>query len=223
MNPLNPATVATVAAAASRLGFTDARRPRGPMGVRGPIGRRGDVGVDRSGFVGAIGRNDNEDPIQAKMNSSSSADEPEESNLISQCSKLVQAYIEATQLKERMSDKINALNVTEEEKPLFEQFEDPISYDYMDVPVSLNETYYDISTLIKWKRKDPLTRAEYNPLELQSGRTLLNKLDGCISELKAIRAKKKQLADQAKSSSVEQNNTSVSVPGGPSIVENNIQ
>ena len=67
----------------------------------------------------------------------------------------------------------------------------------MSIPVCLNEIYYDLSTLVQMKKQDPINREEYNPLEIQSGRKLIAKLDKVIAELRNERAVKTRVQDQA--------------------------
>jgi hypothetical protein len=102
-------------------------------------------------------------------------------------------------------DKIKELNLTDEEAKDFEEFVDPITEDYMAIPVMLNEKYYDLSTLLRMKRQDPTSREAYNPLELQSGRNLINKLEAAITS-----HTQKRVAQNA-----EVVSNAIGAPGGP--------
>lgn len=88
--------------------------------------------------------------------------------------------------------RINELNLTPDEKPLFEKFTDPIMDDYIDdVPVMHNERYYNLSTLLRQyqiNRKDPFTRHPLKLADIQPARSLLISLDESIKELEQKRA-----------------------------------
>jgi hypothetical protein len=106
---------------------------------------------------------------------------------ISQCSKPVREYINSSQLNKRIGERISELKLTNEEEALFEKFVDPITQEYINIPVDINEVYYDISTVLKWKFKDPQSREPYESSDVRSGRRLVNDLDQAIETLRSKR------------------------------------
>jgi len=120
------------------------------------------------------------------------AQEMSDDEFISRCSKPVREYIVHAQENKRIDEKIAELNLTDEEKELFSSFEDPITMDYIGIPVDINEVYYDISTVLKWKFKDPQSREPYESSDVRSGRRLVNDLYKAVETLKKQREEKEQ-------------------------------
>ena len=103
---------------------------------------------------------------------------------LSNCSLHVQEYVLNQTKKSKLSDRVKALDLTDAEEELFEKFKDPISFDYMDVPVSLHETFFDITTVLSLtKQENPCTRVSFKPLEIQSARGLVNECEEAITAL----------------------------------------
>ncbi|KTD06206.1 hypothetical protein Lgra_2983 [Legionella gratiana] len=121
-------------------------------------------------------------------------------NTVDQYTSLTQEYIDRchTSNIETIAARINKLNLTQEEEPLFEGFKDCIMRDYFDdIPVMYDERYYNLSTLLelyKSNKPDPYTR---KPLKLEgfySARTLLNSFDDAVLNLNKKREATKQNA-----------------------------
>ena len=165
---------------------------------------QGSNSTDIMNMLGGLNINDNNNnkPSVPPAEDLCNAHEPvrvknDELDLLSRCSKHLREYLTTAQERERMSDRIKQLNLTKEEKKLFKKFEDPISEEYINIPVCLNEIFHDISTLINWKMIDPITQEEYDPLEIQSGRRLLNELEQAEKDLKIAReAALKKIAEE---------------------------
>lgn len=131
---------------------------------------------------------------------------PQTVSTVDQYSEYTQAYIDTEARKAQepnyksIADRINELNLTEEEKPLFERFMDPITLDYFnDIPVTYNERHYDLSTVLemyKARQRDPITRYPLRLVDIQAARTVLESLDGVIKELDKIREAAKKAAAQ---------------------------
>jgi hypothetical protein len=100
-------------------------------------------------------------------------------------SKSLQKYLKTFNEKESFKAQINSLALTEREKETVEaEFSDPVTFDIMDIPVSLNEKFYDLSTLAQLE-KDPFTREDFNQLEIQSGRQITNRMEDFIKIVRA--------------------------------------
>ncbi len=107
-----------------------------------------------------------------------------------------------------MSDQINALKLNEKEEKSFAKFADPITFEYMDIPVILNGNHYDLSTVInayyRQNKKDPLTTYSFNPMQVGPvAKSLNDELDDAIDKLKANRAEQ----EDALSAVLEENAT----------------
>lgn len=101
-------------------------------------------------------------------------------------------YIERTK-QEKFLDEINHLNLTDEEKNLFEKFKDKITEDYANIPVFLNGNMFDLDTLLKispnnqGKRKDPYSNYLFNLCHISDARTVANDMKEMIKLIKKQR------------------------------------
>jgi hypothetical protein len=104
-------------------------------------------------------------------------------------------YITSFQREKTIREQIAALNLTAEEEPLFKKFIDPITMDYMNLPVYLNDKFYDLTTLLKsYKHStfvDPLNNIKFKPEHVQSGRLLLDELQEAKESLQKFREQNK--------------------------------
>lgn len=91
-------------------------------------------------------------------------------------------YLDSFENYKKLSDQIKDLKLTAEEIILFEKFVDPITFDYMNRPVTLNEVHHDFDTL-RTLKEDPFTREKFSPLEIQSARRLVEELKGTIAKV----------------------------------------
>lgn len=107
----------------------------------------------------------------------------------------LRAYLSKFSDDNKISEQIKKLCLTPDEGPLFEKFIDPITEEYIGIPVSLNERYYDFET-IRHHPKDPFTNERFEPNEIQSARCIQDKLDAAVIKLTNFRdalAEKNQL------------------------------
>lgn len=90
---------------------------------------------------------------------------------IYQFSGLVQQYIKTE--TRQLNTLIAELNLSEEEKEKFasnlEELTDPVTLEYIKLPVTLNERFYDFDT-IKSLDKDPLSQTNFDAKNVQTGR-----------------------------------------------------
>ena len=120
--------------------------------------------------------------------------------VVDKYSDLTKEYIETSKAHKlkTIAARIEELALTDEEKPLFEPFIEPIMMVYFDdIPVMYNEKYYNLSTLLQLK-KDPHTRAPLTLANIQPARKVANDLDEAIKALQTKReeAKKAELAEE---------------------------
>lgn len=124
---------------------------------------------------------------------------------VDQYSDLTKEYIETFKAHKTkaIATRINELELTEEEEPLFERFVDHIiTKDYIDdVPVMYNEHYYSLSVLLQWsemKKEDPQTRQPFKLANIQPACKISTDLDDVIKALKVRReaAKAKLVEEQ---------------------------
>jgi|GEM_PF-3901669 len=86
-------------------------------------------------------------------------------------SQSLREYVQHLEGKEKFSYQIKELlpHMTESEKAELNSFYlDPITYEVMDIPVLLNEIYYDLDTLLNLPRREtPVAREpfEYHHIE----------------------------------------------------------
>jgi small GTP-binding protein len=103
-------------------------------------------------------------------------------------------YLNGLRDKLTVAERIAELELTKEEEAAFEKFMDPITFDYIRVPVTLHEVSFDLNTLLKYlqkgKNNHPTTTEKFTKQEIEPNRNLLNALDEAISKLKKDRAKK---------------------------------
>lgn len=110
---------------------------------------------------------------------------------------LTREYIETTRAHnvKTIAQRIEELNLTEEEASKFEQFVDPISGCYFDdIPIQYNEKYYALSSFLqtyKTRGVDPYTRAPLRLTNVQPARNLTNALDDVIQDLNRVRQEAK--------------------------------
>jgi hypothetical protein len=111
---------------------------------------------------------------------------------LSSYSQSLRNYLKTFENKKKISERIEELNLNTEEKELFTKYEDSITYGYMDRPVTLNERHFDITSIRGFNGEDPFSKVKFNPLEVQSARTLVELLDADIENLLTMRKKATQ-------------------------------
>ena len=122
---------------------------------------------------------------------------------VDQYSDLTRVYIETSRAHniKTIAARINELNLSEEEQPSFEVFQDPILMVYFnDIPVAYNEIYYNLSTLLDLynrEKPDPYTREPLKLANFQPARKLFTDLDKAINNLKLQREAAKKEAVEA--------------------------
>jgi hypothetical protein len=109
-------------------------------------------------------------------------------------------YIELHKEHEKIADRINKLNLNEEEEELFEECRDCIMKDYFTgIPVVYDERYYNLDWLLKWhkeKGSDPFSREPLALASIGSAREIYNKFDDAVVALKKQREAKQSTANQ---------------------------
>src|SRR3989338_6351440 len=120
--------------------------------------------------------------------------------------KALQDYLDTLAKSSTLKEKIDALHLeTAEEKALFEKFVDPVSFDYMILPVSLHENYFDLIGLLRCfcsNQQNPLTRTSFQLLEIASARHLFSEqFDQASRALKELREGTHSASNQSASSS----------------------
>ncbi|MFI4919272.1 MAG: hypothetical protein ACHP65_06930 [Legionellales bacterium] len=140
---------------------------------------RGPVAYDFSGFANR--------PLVSNPAASSSAVAPvkDEDSILNTYSKMTKDYIQSFNAKASNSEIVNTLDLSPEQKVLFEKFLDPISLQCMDIPVSLNGTLYDLNTLVKLPhvngiRTNPLTQEDFYVRDIQPARNINNEIHEAI-------------------------------------------
>ncbi|MCE3044212.1 hypothetical protein [Legionella sp. 16cNR16C] len=117
-------------------------------------------------------------------------------------------YIEDYKDRELIADRIEKLNLTPEEEPLFKRFEDAISHCYFDsIPVKYRSSYYGIPNLLAWyeiNKTDPVTRDAVKLDAYESAFHLYGELDDVIIELNKLRTAKKEAISAKQSSPTPQ-------------------
>lgn len=97
-------------------------------------------------------------------------------------------YLESLKGKPSISMQIADLNLTSNEKELFNDFIDPISKAYIEIPVLLNENYYNLNSLLDLHEKiDPVSKEIFTFAEIQPARKLLAQFDTIIEKVKTAR------------------------------------
>jgi hypothetical protein len=131
-----------------------------------------------------------------------------------QYSKHMQNYIATFENKELLSKRIEkVLQLMPEAEERFAKLVDPISEDYMDIPVSLNEVFYNLNTLASNQAKrDPFTQELFALTEIQSARQLYNEADELIKQLMNEYQEKQKIVKDADEAHDEEIPIA---PGGP--------
>jgi len=124
--------------------------------------------------------------LPKQIEPSAPVDEENISSDLNHYSGHLRSYLKSFEGKTALSTQIKNLKLSAEETKQFEKFEDAITSQYMDIPVSLHERYYDFET-IKKMHEDPFTRESFNPLEVQSLRDLYQEALALIETIKSKR------------------------------------
>lgn len=100
-------------------------------------------------------------------------------------------YVKLQSQKPKISDRIKSLgDLSAEETEKLRQFEDRISFEYMDIPVMLNEKVYDVATIATLNHQDPLTRYHFDYDNITPSRSTLEKFDEVFNEITRQRNEK---------------------------------
>jgi hypothetical protein len=155
-------------------------------------------------------------PIADPIPDAKKSQEPAKSDIdLNPYSKHMQGYLATFKDKIPLSKRIEeVLQSVPEAEERFAEFIDPITESYMDIPVSLNEKYYNLDTLRTWhaqNKGDPLTREPFTLGEIQSARQLYNKADELVKQVMSEYQEKQKLAKD----SDEAHDGVPIAPGGP--------
>jgi hypothetical protein len=108
---------------------------------------------------------------------------------LSECSEDLKNYVIDCTNKPKPSLLIKDLDLKGEEEALFENFLDPISLEYMKIPVRLGKTYFDLSSLlILDKKENPCTLQAFKPLDIEVGSHLMNEFEHTLDAFLSNRA-----------------------------------
>lgn len=98
-------------------------------------------------------------------------------------------YVKSFAGKKTIKERIEELNLSDEEEKRFKKFEDPITLEYMEIPTRLHDTNFDLATIEKLS-KNPMNNIPFKRIEIQSDRGLMDELERCIDELQRERKMK---------------------------------
>jgi len=95
----------------------------------------------------------------------------------------LQAYIKTFNNKPTFQAQLDELDLTEsEQKEVDDKFTCHVLFGVMNIPVSLNENFYDLSSL-KNLKVDPLNGEPFIPQEIQSSRSKVNEMNAFIEDV----------------------------------------
>lgn len=112
---------------------------------------------------------------------------PPQTNALDDYSPSTKAYLNSFKDKEKNTDVLKGLKLSEQEEQLLRNYCDPISLDVIDIPVILNEHLYDLDTLLEIQKKDkldPLNRYEFTLRDIQPARKDAESLQKIIQQIK---------------------------------------
>jgi len=106
----------------------------------------------------------------------------------------LESYLASIKNKKPMQQRVAELKPTFIETVMLKKFIDPITKDYMNIPVTLYEKTYDLDTL-KNLKKHPETQEKFSKFEIQSARNLYNDFDKSLKMILKARESAKKLGD----------------------------
>lgn len=121
----------------------------------------------------------------------------EESGLLFLLSPAMQEYVESFRNRRKNSEVVDEMHLNVEEEGRFRDYIDPITLMVMDVPVRLEEDYFDLDSLLKLPidgdgaRTNPLNRHKFYARDIQPCRAANNAIQEIIA---AIRTQRQQPA-----------------------------
>jgi hypothetical protein len=99
-------------------------------------------------------------------------------------------YIQSFNEKVPYSTQIKDLHLTEEEELKFKNYLDPITHNYINIPVRLNERLYDLETLIKCfdeNKKDPFNNITFKLEQIATDRESKDNIQKLINSIQKKR------------------------------------
>lgn len=93
----------------------------------------------------------------------------------------MQNYLKSFSDKANFSEQLDVLELAPEDEALLDDCRDPITDKIMNIPVTLNERAYDLSTLEKLTQ-DPFSNEKFDSREIQSCRKIATVLSELIQK-----------------------------------------
>lgn len=113
-------------------------------------------------------------------------------NEVNNYSSATKSYIDNIK-KENFLQEIAILKLTKAEEALIAKFKDPITQEYLNIPVRLNDNIYELDTLLKitvngdGKRRDPFKNFVFSLCHIQSALDVANEMKEIINTIKQQR------------------------------------
>jgi hypothetical protein len=99
----------------------------------------------------------------------------------------MKAYIDSFKDKKSFSTEIAELQLSEDEKKLLEKYCDAITYEFVNIPVMLEETLYDLSSIAGFNNIDPFTKLEFTLREIRPGRAVAEEMRQVLAQIRKAR------------------------------------
>lgn len=96
-------------------------------------------------------------------------------------------YLNMFEGKEKNTEKLKGLQLSEDDERSLKNYLDPITFEVINIPVTLNECLYDLDTLLKIyhkDKKDPYNKQEFALRDIQTARRDADALRIIIQEIK---------------------------------------
>lgn len=110
-----------------------------------------------------------------------------QTDILNNYSPSMQAYLNSFQNKEKNTDKLKNISLSNAENELLEAYLDPISNEIINIPVQLNERLYDLDTLLDIQRKnkkDPFNNYEFTLRDIQPARKESQAIQTIVQQIK---------------------------------------
>lgn len=96
-------------------------------------------------------------------------------------------YISSLLEKPKLCDLLQDIQLTVDETELLQEFWDPITFEYINIPVMLNERVYDLDTLLRIFEKDrldPFTHYKFILRDIQPARKFIELFTKTVEQIK---------------------------------------
>lgn len=113
-------------------------------------------------------------------------------------------YIKGIEKEGKITDILNALNLSEEEESLLDEYRDPITEEVMNCPVRLFDRVYELEFLLDLLKKgkpDPYTQLYFKKSQIHSARDVANKIQDIVLTLKKAHSHEHNACNDEESSS----------------------